>query len=354
MLGIDPRAARATWTAALVLLLLGAVYLIRHTLLIFVIALLFAYLLYPLMDLIDRRLPSKTRTPALALTFLLVIGLLATFGILIGTVVGGQAANLAGAAPEFLARLQQTPSPVTQPVASLRNMIADAVRQHYSEIVSVVPQVSLRVLYASWNLIYIVIVPILSFFILRDGRRIRDTFLDRFDTGRAAAEDTLMDIHRLLLHYMRALLFLCCAAFIAYAVVLSAMRVPYALLLASVAFPLEFVPLVGPLSAAAIVIAVSAVSGFPHLVMLIVFLGLYRLFQDYVLSPNLMGQGVELHPLMIVFGVFAGGEIGGVAGVFLSVPTLALVRLLVHRWYRQGAKSDGSLGQNFMYKLDRD
>ena len=65
--------------------------------------------------------------------------------------------------------------------------------------------------------------------------------------------------------------------------------------------------------------------------MLIVFLGLYRLFQDYVLSPNLMGRGVELHPLMIVFGVFAGGEIGGVAGVFLSVPTLALLRLLYHR-----------------------
>jgi predicted PurR-regulated permease PerM len=331
LLGIDARAARATWTAALVLLLLGAVYLIRRTLLVFVIALLFAYLLYPLMDLIDRHLPSKTRTPALALTFVLVIGLLAAVGIPIGSVVGRQAANLAATAPAFLARLQQTPSPVTQPVASLRNLIADMIRQHYGEIVSVIPQVSLRVLSASWNLIYVVIVPILSFFILRDGRRIRDTFLDRFDTGREAAEDTLMDIHRLLLHYMRALLFLCCATFIAFAIVLSALRVPYALLLASIAFPLEFVPMVGPLTAAVVILAVSAISGFPHLLILIAFLGLYRLFQDYVLSPNLMGQGVELHPLMIVFGVFAGGEIGGVAGVFLSVPTLALLRLLYHR-----------------------
>jgi predicted PurR-regulated permease PerM len=331
LLGIDPRAARATWTAALVLLALGAVYLIRQTLLVFVIALLFAYLLYPLMDMIDRRLPSKTRTPALALTFVLAIGLLATFGTLIGSVVGRQATSLAEAAPAFLARLQQAPAPASQPVASLRNLIADEVRQHYGEIVAAVPQVSLRVLSASWNLIYVVIVPILSFFILRDGRRIRDTFLSRFHTGREAAEDTLMDIHRLLLHYMRALLFLCCATFISFAIVLSAMRVPYSLLLASIAFPLEFVPTVGPLTAAIVIIAVSAISGFPHLVMLIVFLGLYRLFQDYVLSPNLMGQGVELHPLMIVFGVFAGGEIGGVAGVFLSVPTLALVRLLYHR-----------------------
>ena len=67
LLGIDPKAARYTWTAALVLLLLGTVYLIREALIVFVIALLFAYLLYPLMDLIDRHLTSKTRTPALAI-----------------------------------------------------------------------------------------------------------------------------------------------------------------------------------------------------------------------------------------------------------------------------------------------
>ena len=153
LLGIDARAARATWTAALVLLLLGAVYLIRQTLLVFVIALLFAYLLYPLMDLIDRHLPSKTRTPALALTFVLVIGLLATFGILIGSVVGREAANLAAAAPAFFERFQQTPHRLRSPSPRFRNLIADMIRQHYGQIVSVVPQVSLRVLSASRNLI---------------------------------------------------------------------------------------------------------------------------------------------------------------------------------------------------------
>ena len=43
-----------------------------------------------------------------------------------------------------------------------------------------------------------------------------------------------------------------------------------------------------------------------------------------------MSKGVELHPLLVIFGVFAGGEIGGVAGIFLSVPVLAVVRLLYH------------------------
>ena len=98
-----------------------------------------------------------------------------------------------------------------------------------------------------------------------------------------------------------------------------------------IAFPLEFIPLVGPLCAAVIIIAVSVLSGFPHVLWVVIFLGFYRMFQDYVLSPHLMSKGVELHPLLVIFGVFAGGEIGGVAGIFLSVPALALIRLLYHR-----------------------
>jgi predicted PurR-regulated permease PerM len=64
---------------------------------------------------------------------------------------------------------------------------------------------------------------------------------------------------------------------------------------------------------------------------MIAFLVAFRVLQDYVISPRLMSRGVELHPILVIFGVFAGAEIGGIAGVFLSVPALALARLLVDR-----------------------
>jgi predicted PurR-regulated permease PerM len=54
-----------------------------------------------------------------------------------------------------------------------------------------------------------------------------------------------------------------------------------------------------------------------------------------VLSPQIMGQGVQLHPLLVLFGVFAGAELAGVAGSFLSVPILALMRILYLRMRRQ-------------------
>ena len=78
-------------------------------------------------------------------------------------------------------------------------------------------------------------------------------------------------------------------------------------------------------------VLVSGFSGYSYLLWILLFLGVYRLFQDYVLSPRLMSSGMQLHPLMVIFGVFAGGEIGGIAGTFFSVPVLALARVLYRR-----------------------
>src|ERR1035438_89101 len=101
MLGIDSRAARSTWTAALVVLALWLVYLMRSTLYIFILAVLFAYLLAPLVNLLDRLLPtSPTRTPALALAYVLLVGLVVLGAIVLGTKVAEQATQLASVYPQ--------------------------------------------------------------------------------------------------------------------------------------------------------------------------------------------------------------------------------------------------------------
>ena len=132
----------------------------------------------------------------------------------------------------------------------------------------------------------------------------------------------LADIHLLLAHYMRALVLLSLSTFTAYSIFFSIMGVPFGVLLAVLAMLLEFIPMIGPLTARADPDrrAWSAARTFWTIM---IFLVAYRMFQDYVLSPHLMGQGVELHPLLVLFGVFAGAEVAGVAGSFLSVPVLA-------------------------------
>jgi predicted PurR-regulated permease PerM len=329
---IDRKAARVTWTAALTLLLLAAIYAIRVTLVIFAVALLFAYLLYPLVDRIALRFPPKNRAPALALTYLLVIGLLTAVGIAMGSQVASEAKQLVAHPPDvtrFFDRLKAAYPAFSPEISGVESRIRDQV----GGLAAAVPRYSLRVLAALTNLIYLVVIPIISFFMLKDGTEIRDSFLSLLPSavGRGRAQRTIAAIHDLLLKYMRALLLLCCNVLIVFSVVLSVLGVPYALLLASIAFFCEFVPVVGPLTAMCIILAVTGLTGYSHLLWIVAFLGAFRLVQDYVIAPKFMGEGVELHPIWVIFGVFAGDQIGGVAGVFLSVPAIALVHLLIQR-----------------------
>jgi predicted PurR-regulated permease PerM len=336
MLGVDRNAAKYTWTTALVALLLCVFYLVRKTLFVFVVAVLFAYLLSPLVNLLDRFLPTRTRAPALALAYLIFVGLMVLLGSQIGARVVDQAKQLSKDLPDKIAQWEK-PSPDLSPgLNEFRSQLVDRVRRQVTEgsndLLSGVASAGLKAVVVASDLIYVVIVPILAFFFLKDGHVIRLHLLELVDDGprRVLLDDLLADIHLLLAHYMRALVLLSLAAFTAYSIAFSIMGLPYSVLLAAIGGMLEFIPMLGPLTAGALIVLVSAIAGAHPLVVLI-FLLAYRLFQDYILSPNLMGQGVEVHPLLVLFGVFAGAEIAGVPGTFLSVPVLALVRIIYVR-----------------------
>jgi predicted PurR-regulated permease PerM len=349
MFGIERKAARNTWTAALIVLLLYCVYIIRETLIVFAVALLLTYLLYPLFNTLINVLPGRSRVPALALVYLILFGVLTVLVGTIGSQVAEEANTLAASVPNVMQRIRNhaaqahpepkpgEPAPVVAIQDAIIDKIEDQLAEHSGEILSAVPEYSLKVLSASRYLLLAIVVPIISFFLLKDGGMMREELIELFSAGRnrLLMEEILSDIHLLLLQYMRALFTLCLSVFAAFALVFSLMRIPYALLLATIAFLMEFVPLVGPISSAVIIMVVVTFTEYEHPLLVLLFLGGYRLFQDYVLSPNLMATGVELHPLMVIFGVFAGGEIGGVAGIFLSVPILAMARVFIRHIRKQ-------------------
>ncbi|MBZ5575297.1 MAG: AI-2E family transporter [Acidobacteriia bacterium] len=337
MLGIDRRAASTTWTAALVLLLLCLVYLARVTLFIFVLALLFAYVLSPLVNLLDRFLPARrTRTPALGLAYLLLVGVVIVGSIQIGSRAVDEANNLASKFPTMLAGWQSPIPESATGVRSLRDELIGKIRtevaQRSSDLISELPKAGLKAIAVASDLIYVVIIPILGFFFLKDAPLVRQHILDLVTEGprRALLDEVLADINLLLAGYMRALVLLSLATFTVYGIFFSILGVPYAVLLAALAGLLEFVPMIGPLTAGAVIVVVAALAG-AHGITVLIFLVAYRLFQDYILSPHVMARGVELHPLLVMFGVFAGAEVAGIPGAFLSVPILALARILYLR-----------------------
>jgi len=337
VLGIDRHAARITWTVLLVLLVCWLLYVLWHTLVVFVIAVLFAYLLSPLVDLINRLLPSwRSQMAALAIVYLILLAGLIAFVVLIGSRVVDQATVLVNTLPGWLAKLDQSSQ------LPLVGAIRGQIEANSKELISYLPKAGLQLLSAASNIIYVVIVPILAFFFLKDGRRLLGAAVGALSdfAPRPFLEELLADVHLLLAQYMRALVTLSAATFVFYGTFFAILRTPYAILLAAIAAVLEFIPVAGPLVASLLIVLVAAFSGAAHVLPILIFLGVYRLFQDYVLQPHLMSAGVELHPLAVLFGAFAGGQIAGVMGTFLSVPAMATLRIIYRRLRKMRGGAD--------------
>jgi predicted PurR-regulated permease PerM len=80
------------------------------------------------------------------------------------------------------------------------------------------------------------------------------------------------------------------------------------------------------------ILGAAVLMSYRYWIWILVFLVLWRLVQDYLVSPRIMGKSMELHPLAAIFGVLAGGEIAGVLGVYLSIPVMASLRIVWRRW----------------------
>lgn len=180
----------------------------------------------------------------------------------------------------------------------------------------------------------LIVVPILAGFFLKDGRAFGEVLLSLVHSRpqREFLEGVLGDLNQMLAQFIRAQLTLAAFSFVIYIAFMEVASVPYALVLGTAGGLLEFIPVVGPLVAAAVIFGVAVLMSYPHWFILLIFLGAWRLVQDYVISPRIMGKSMELHPLAAIFGVLAGGEIAGVLGIYLSIPVMASLRIVWRRW----------------------
>ena len=334
--GLDARAARIAWTAAVVVLALYAAYVIRETLFVFVLALFVAYMIAPLVNAIDRfkwrRMP---RTASVAIAFVLVLAIVAAAAALVAPAVSDQAAKLAEQLPKIAESgnfAQQIPLPSwLDPYRSrLNDFVQDSLNGATEAAAPMMKEVGAKAFRFAGGLIYIVLIPILAFIFVKDGPQIRRTLVSEPDSGEKRSElaQLLWELHDALSHYVRAVGLLCLATLVAYGLFFSLVGVPYGVLLAAVAAVLELLPLVGPLGAAVIALFVAGASGYEHLLWIVAFIAAYRVFQDYVLSPALMSGNIGVHPVLVIFGLLAGEQLGGVAGIFLSIPAMAALIIL--------------------------
>jgi predicted PurR-regulated permease PerM len=332
----DPKTARILCTALIFALGLAFLHAARETLTLFLFAILFAYFLDPLVSWLEK--PLRGRIPAIGTVCLILIALLVGLGFLVGPKIAAEGTSLATGLPSLLdqAGSGELVSQVGQKHGwseARQAQIQNFFISHKEVILRYGRAIGQKVAEPAQHIWWLILIPILSIFFLKDGQSIGKNLvaLGHDPATRTTLRGIVGDVNVMLGSYIRAQLTLASLTLVVYTVVLSILHLRYALILGPLAGIFEFVPVVGPAVAAIIVFVIAVLTSYPHLVWLVLFLGIWRLVQDYVNAPHIMGQSLEISPLVQILAVLSGGEIAGVVGALISVPAVATLRILWKR-----------------------
>jgi predicted PurR-regulated permease PerM len=322
-------------------------YAMTGILLVIVLAIFFAYLIAPLVELVRR--PFNARGRELVMSRGLAIGVvyLVIFGsFLVGAWVltprlGAQMADIAKQAPDYVVNAQKRAERLNSILEELhlpRAWRESANKTVSNAIADVGNYVAGEGLGSALNVLgylpYLVLIPILAFFFLKDADSFRQSALMMLPQGRIRwrGDELFQDINSTLAAYIRAQLIACLIIGTICGAGFAIFDVRYALVLGVMAGFLEFIPLLGPLVVAIVAGTVAGFDSGTKAVAVLVFLGVLRIVQDYVLYPRIIGSGIHLHPLAVILAILAGHELAGVAGIFLAIPVIAVLTVTYRHW----------------------
>jgi predicted PurR-regulated permease PerM len=182
----------------------------------------------------------------------------------------------------------------------------------------------------------LIITPVVAFYILIDWNRMIaeiDSWLplDHRDHLRAIARE----INHALAGFIRGQSLVCLFLGLWYGVGLTLIGLDFGFLIGVIGGVLSFVPYVGSLIALILSIGVSLVQGWPSLKLFALALGVVgvgQFLEGYVISPKLVGESVGLHPVWLMFALFAFGQLFGFVGLLIAVPAAAVIGVIVRHF----------------------
>jgi predicted PurR-regulated permease PerM len=335
---------------------LWTLHLLERLVFVLILATLLAYVIAPLVQLVERPIRIGTRSwrlgraPAIALIYLIIVAVACgTLAILLPK-IADQVDQIVASAPAYTQSILAWEHGWSRYYARLR--IPAELRRHIDSSVLALSGAALEsartsLLSAVGILGYVpwlVLIPVLSFFLLKDAATFRRMFLTTLPfRGRLPSHRLFEDLNETLAAYTRAQLLACVLVGTLCGLGFAALGVPYPVLLGVLAAVLEFIPLVGPLMLAIIAALVGALHSPMLAVWALAFLAALRIVEDYVIYPRLLRRTVHLHPLAVIIAVVAGAELDGVAGMFLAVPLTAVGTVAFRQWLSWREESGSSM-----------
>lgn len=316
-------------------------------LLIVFLSFIFTYLIAPGVDRV-RRMTTTTRRGrpvSRSVAVLAIYGAMAAVVLPVWTMAGHRVERAAERAtamvPQHTARFieqlragERWAEPIGLP-DGLRVRVNDVTRRVSQSVQREVRELGTEMTGIRRLVPWLSVIPVVAFLLLTRWNRFRRSTTRVLPTPHLQwrGDELMRHVNSLLAAYTRAQVtssvvvgMLCWIGF-------AVLGVPYPGTLGLVAGVLEIVPLAGPITAAVIATAMAPDRALPVLA----FLAGLRVIQDYVIYPRLISQALHLHPIAVVFALWAGAAIGGLVGVCLAIPVVGVVQVAWRHWreYRE-------------------
>ena len=327
----------AFWIAAFLAFLLF-VWLFSDILLPFIMGMALAYLLDPVADRLERAGMSRlwaTVTIVFGAILLIVLALL-----LLVPVLASQLTGFLERLPSYVARLQELGVNLLNSevakyvgVADARGTVESVVSQGASWVVTILGSVWAGGQALISVLSLLVVTPVVAFYILYDWDRMvayLDRLLPRDHVGTIRGLGRQID--HALAGFIRGQGSVCVILGAFYAVALTLTGLNFGFLIGSVAGLISFIPYVGSIVGFVLAISVALVQFWPDWIWVAVVAGIFAVGQfveGNILQPRLVGHSVGVHPVWLMFALFAFGSLFGFVGLLLAVPATAAIGVLI-------------------------
>ncbi len=323
---------------AIIAIALYALSLIAGAVILLLLSALLAYIIYPLVQLLHRRL---LRSLAIGVAYLLVAVALAGGMFIVASALIGQSTSLVHSI-QFL--LSPAGERQLQPVIAFlgklgitQDQVAQVKNQLFALVQSALSGVLPFLIGAFTNILNLIVVITLSVYFVVDGPRIIGWLrLKTPATQRGNINFLLSTLDQSLGGYFRGSLLIALIGALITGVGLALLHVPYAALLGVLFFLLYFIPVIGGNVLGALCILAALPEGWVvTLIVAIFIMFLQGVVIGQILSPRIFSKTVGVHPIVAIFALFAGAELFGLLGGFLSVPVAgALQHIIVALWHR--------------------
>jgi predicted PurR-regulated permease PerM len=330
--------------------MLWVLYKLEGVLLLVVLSVFFAYLIAPLVEFVRRPVKLRgrehimPRAAALGVVYVIIFGSLILSLWIFLPRLSKQIKAFSEASTQFQTNAEGRVkllndfcrrNEISENVCDALNNAATAgiVRLKNSIATDLPNLIGVVLGYVPW----LILIPILSFFFLKDADSFRRSALQMLPSGRWRwrGDEFFQDVNSALAAYIRAQLTACLLIGTICTLGFIALGVPFPLVLGFIAGLLEFIPLVGPVVVATMAVMITTLSADTSTysaIWVLLFLGVLRIVHDYTIYPRLVGQGVHLHPLAVILAILAGHELAGIAGIFLSIPVIAIATVSYRHW----------------------